>query len=426
MTHAETALRALLEEAGWPTNDASRVSFTGEDTLYPCRFQAGVATGVALAAAGLAMPGETRRMSVDLDQAALMSEGYRHVRLDGASVAAPRDALTGFYETRDGRAIFLHVNFPHHRARALGVLGAEADRDDIAARIRLRDSAELDAALAEAGAIAAPALSFAEWDVTLQAQAIARMPLVEITRIGAAPLRPLPAMQDLRVIDFTRVLAGPTCGRFLAEAGAQVMRIEHPETPDLIAYKLDANRDKEECTLDLRQPGDLARLQEMATRADVFVQAYRPGIAARFGLDPQTLCVANPGLICASLSAYGHEGPWSQRRGFDSVIQSACGLAAAHGGGAPKLLPTSPLDYGAGFLLAFGIEVALHRRACEGGSYIVRTSLARVAHWLRGFQHEVCPEEDAARREAAIAALSTETQTGMRKILHLRSAMTCA
>ena len=69
-------------------------------------------------------------MSVDLDQAALMSEGYRHVRLDGASVAAPRDALTGFYEARDGRAIFLHVNFPHHRARALGVLGAEADRDE--------------------------------------------------------------------------------------------------------------------------------------------------------------------------------------------------------------------------------------------------------------------------------------------------------
>jgi crotonobetainyl-CoA:carnitine CoA-transferase CaiB-like acyl-CoA transferase len=276
MTHAETALRALLEEAGWPTNDASRVSFTGEDTLYPCRFQAGAATGVALAAAGLALPGETRRMSVDLDQAALMSEGYRHVRLDGASVAAPRDALTGFYETRDGRAIFLHVNFPHHRARALGVLGAEADRDDIAARIRLRDSAELDAALAEAGAIAAPALSFAEWDVTLQAQAIARMPLVEITRIGAAPLRPLPAMQDLRVIDFTRVLAGPTCGRFLAEAGAQVMRIEHPETPDLIAYKLDANRDKEECTLDLRQPGDLARLQEMATRG-----CFRASLPAR-------------------------------------------------------------------------------------------------------------------------------------------------
>jgi crotonobetainyl-CoA:carnitine CoA-transferase CaiB-like acyl-CoA transferase len=423
MTQTETALRALLEDAGWPMDDAARVAFTGDDTLYPCRFQVGTATGVALAAAGLALPGEARRINVDLAQASLMSEGYRHVRLDGASVAAPRDALTDFYETRDGRAIFLHVNFPHHRARALGVLGADADRESIAARIRLRDSGELDAAFAEAGAIAAPALSFAEWDATAQAKAIARMPLIEITRIGEAPPKPLRAMQDLRVIDFTRVLAGPTCGRFLAEAGAQVTRIEHPQTPDLIAYRLDANRDKEECTLDLRQPGHLASLQDMARRADVFVQAYRPGVAARFGLDAQTLCAANPGLICASLSAYGHEGPWSQRRGFDSVIQSACGLAAAHGDGAPKLLPTSPLDYGAGFLLAFGIEVALHRRAREGGSYIVRTSLARVAHWLRGFQHEMSPAEDAARRDVAIAALSTETQTQIGKVRHLRSAL---
>jgi crotonobetainyl-CoA:carnitine CoA-transferase CaiB-like acyl-CoA transferase len=426
MTHAEAALRSLLDAAGWPAEDAARVSFSGEDTLYPCRFQAGAATGVALAAAGPALPGPKRDIRVDLDQAALMSEGYRHVRLDGASVAAPRDALTGFYETRDGRALFLHVNFPHHRARALAVLGAGPDREDIAARIRFRDSAELDAALAQAGAIAAPALSFAEWDATAQAQAVARRPLIEITRVGEAPPRLFTTMQDLRVIEFTRVLAGPTCGRFLAEAGAQVMRIEHPQTPDLIAYKLDANRDKTECTLDLRQPGDLARLQEIATRADVFVQAYRPGVAARFGLDAQTLCASNPGLICASLSAYGPEGPWSQRRGFDSVIQSACGLAALHGGDMPKLLPTSPLDYGAGFLLAFGIEVALHRRAREGGSYIVRTSLARVAHWLRGFQHETCPTGDPARFEAAVAALSTETRTGTGTIRHLRSAMTFA
>lgn len=426
MTIAETALRALLAEAGWQAGDAARVAISGDDTLYPCRFQAGVATGVALAAAGLALPGPSQDIRVDLDQAALMSEGYRHVRLDGASVAAPRDALTGFYETRDARAIFLHVNFPHHRERALAVLRAGPTRDGIAARIRLRDSTELDAALAHAGAIAAPVLSFAEWDATAQAQAVAQMPLIEITRVREAPPKPLRAMQDVRVIDFTRVLAGPTCGRFLAEAGAQVMRIEHPQTPDLIAYKLDANRDKSEMTLDLRQPRDLARLQDMATRADVFVQAYRPGVAARFGLDPQTLCLANPGLICASLSAYGHEGPWSQRRGFDSVIQSACGLAAMHGGGAPKLLPTSPLDYAAGFLLAFGIEVALHRRAREGGSYIVRTSLARVAHWLRGFQHETCPADDATRLEATVAALSTETQTAIGKVRHLRSAMTFA
>ena len=231
-------------------------------------------------------------------------------------------------------------------------------------------------------------------------------------------------MQNLHVIDFTRVLAGPTCGRFLAEAGAQVTRIEHPHMPDLIAYRLDANRDKMERKLDLRDANDLAALRAMTARADVFVQAYRPGVAAHLGLDPQTLVATNPGLICATLSAYGHVGPWSQRRGFDSVVQAACGLALLHGGDAPKLLPTSPLDYAAGFLLAFGIEVALQRRAREGGSYLVRTSLAQVAHWLRDFQHETVPAADPARLAHAVEHLSTETQTPAGLIRHLRSAMT--
>ena len=423
-TNPDAALRALLDTAGWPVAEAARVSFTGDDTLYPCRVQAGLATGVALAAAGLALPGPARHLKVDLDQAALMSEGYRHVRRDGAPVAAPRDALTGFYETRDGRTLFLHVNFPHHRARALGVLGAAADRESIAAKIRLRDSADLDAALAQAGAIAAPALSRMEWETSEQGYAMAARPVIEITRIGDGPSKPLATMQNLHVIDFTRVLAGPTCGRFLAEAGAQVTRIEHPQTPDLIAYRLDANRDKGECKLDLRDAGDLAALRAMTARADVFVQAYRPGVAAYFGLDPETLVATNPGLICATLSAYGHVGPWSQRRGFDSVVQAACGLARLHGGDAPKLLPTSPLDYAAGFLLAFGIEVALQRRAREGGSYLVRTSLAQVAHWLRDFQHETVPAADPARLAHAVEHLSTETQTPAGLIRHLRSAMT--
>ena len=419
-TDPDTALRRLLAAAGWPEADAARVTFSGDDTLYPCRTQAGVATGVALAAAGLALPGAARHLHVDLDQAALMSEGYRHVRRDGASVAAPRDALTGFYETRDGRALFLHVNFPHHRARALDVLGAAPDRDDLAAKIARRDSDDLDAALAAAGAIAAPALTGADWDASEPGRAVASLPVLDIERLDAAPPRPL---SNLRVIDFTRVLAGPTCGRFLAEAGAQVTRIEHPHTPDLVAYQLDANRDKQERRLDLQDTADLAQLHAMVRQADVFVQAYRPGVAARFGLDPQALCAARPGLVCASLSAYGHEGPWAQRRGFDSVLQAACGLALSHGADAPKLLPTSPLDYAAGFLLAFGVEVALRRRAREGGSYRVRTSLAQVAHWLRGFQHAATPAADPARLAAALAAQSIETRTQAGVIRHLRSAM---
>ncbi len=424
---AMQALRALLAQAGLPAQLAERVTFSGADDLYATRFQAGTLTAVALAAAALARPGSSGSLRIDLDHAALMSEGYRHVRLDGAGVAAPRDPLTGFYATRDGREIFLHLNFPHHRARALACLRAEPSHADIAARVLNWNMTALDDALAACGAVAAPALRFAEWDASPQAQALAQTPLIEIERIGESAPEPLPShrsLEGVEVIDFTRVLAGPTCGRVLAEAGAHVTRIEHPVTPDLLSYRLDANRDKDELTLDLRRPEALARLHDMSARADVFVQAYRPGVAAQFGLAPEVLCARRPGLVCATLSAYGHAGPFAGRRGFDSVIQAAGGLACAQGKERAHLLPTSPLDYGAGLLLAFGVEIALQRRATQGGSYRVRTSLARIALWLRAFQHEHAPTPRPGRVEELVAQQACETLREIGLIRHLRSAMT--
>ena len=409
---ARRSLARLLSESGAQGLDPAAVTFSGADDLYSGPFQSGHATGAALAAAILAARPE-RALALDLDHASLISEGYRHVLLDGQSVAAPRDPLTGFYETGDGRQIFLHVNFPHHRARALALLRAEPSRESLQQAISEWQMPVLDAGLMAAGAISAPVLMPQEWrDLSRD------LPLVSIEKIGD---RAPQSSEAPRVVDFTRVLAGPTCGRLLAELGADVTRIDHPLYPDLVSYRLDASRDKKEVTLDLRVPEQRAELFTLISKADVFLQAYRPGVAEHLGLSAAALCAQYPGLIHASLSAYDEGTVFSGRRGFDSAVQAASGMALVHGEGSAKLLPTSPLDYAAGFLLAFGVNEALRRRARDGGSYRVRTSLARVASWLLTLRHEDTPPENAERMTAMIATYSQESVTPQGVIRHIAS-----
>ncbi len=409
---AAASLTQLLSESGAQGLDPSAVTFVGADDLYPGPFRCGHVTGVALAAAALARPPDAR-ITVDLDHAALMSEGYRHVLLNGQSVAAPRDPLTGFYDTSDGRQIFLHVNFPHHRERALALLRAAPERASLEQAIRAWTMPDFDAALVGAGAISAPVLTAEEWrDLTDD------LPLVSIDKIGDSAPR---EVAKARVIDFTRVLAGPTCGRLLAEQGADVTRIDNPLYPDLLSYRLDANRDKTELTLDLRALDQREQLMELIQRADVFLHAYRPGVAERSGLSAQALCAQHPGLIHASLSAYDEGTVFAGRRGFDSAVQAASGMALVQGDGTAKLLATSPLDYAAGFLLAFGVNEALRRRAREGGSYRVRTSLARVASWLLATRRDGALPENKDRLAQMIARHAQDSVTPMGVIRHIGS-----
>ncbi len=409
---ARASLIRLLSESGAQGLDPTAVSFLGADDLYAGPFQTGHVTGVALAAAALAHRPDAR-FTLDLDHAALMSEGYRHVLLDGQSVAAPRDPLTGFYDTSDGRQIFLHVNFPHHRQRALALLRAEPERRSLEQAIRAWTIPVLDAALMAAGAISAPVLAPDEWRDLTQ-----KLPLVSIDKIGDSP--PI-HMETPRVIDFTRVLAGPTCGRLLAEQGADVTRIDNPLYPDLMSYRLDANRNKTELTLDLRAPDQREQLLHLIQSADVFLHAYRPGVAEREGLSAQALCAQHPGLIHASLSAYDEGTVFAGRRGFDSAVQAASGMAMVQGDGTASLLPTSPLDYAAGFLLAFGVNEALRRRAREGGSYRVRTSLARVASWIMDLRRTTALPENKERLAQMMAHHAQDSVTPMGVIRHIAS-----
>jgi crotonobetainyl-CoA:carnitine CoA-transferase CaiB-like acyl-CoA transferase len=224
-----------------------------------------------------------------------------------------------------------------------------------------------------------------------QGRAIAGLPLLSIEQIGDAPPEPLPAaarpLAGIRVLDLTRIIAGPVCGRTLAAHGADVLLVSASHLPSLRPLVIDTGRGKLSTFIDLREASGRDTLAALVRGADVFVQGYRPGAVAALGFGPDEVAKIRPGIVYVSLSAYGREGPWAARRGFDSLVHTATGFnpaeADAFGASEPRPLPAQALDHATGHLMAFAAMAALARRAEQGGSWHVRASLAQTAHWLR-------------------------------------------
>jgi hypothetical protein len=284
--------------------------------------------------------------------------------------------------------MYLHCNFFNLRERNLAVLGAAERKDEVAQAVARWDGRQLEEALFEAGGCGSLVRSEAEWRALPQAEAVARMPLLEIIRIGDCPPLPLPEdgnrpLSGVRVLDLTRVLAGPTCARTLAEHGADVLRVNREGLADSGIMDFDTGLGKLSAYVDLRTAEGIQTLKALVSSADVFSQSYRPGSLDRRGFSPEELARMRPGIVYVTLSAWGHEGPWSERRGYDTVVQSANGLAFQGLDRKPQFLPVSAQDYIVGYLLAFGAMVALARRAREGGSWLVRTSLTSAGQWIR-------------------------------------------
>ncbi|SAK62221.1 L-carnitine dehydratase/bile acid-inducible protein F [Caballeronia arationis] len=378
----------------------SRVAVTGGDPQLPSVYRvAGLATAViaaeALAAAECfrVRTGREQQVEVDARRACVAFRSERYLRIDNGPAPEMRDPLTGFFETRDGRWIQLHANFAHHRAGIVKLLGCADDPDSVAAAIRNRDGAALDQALGEAGLCAALIRSPEEWAALPQAQAVAKLPLMEIERIGDAPAMPIgdPAgaapLSGVRALDLSRIIAGPVGGRTLAQHCADVLLINGPHLPNIAPLVIDNGRGKRSATLDLREPRGRDSLRTLLGQSDVFLQSYRPQALASRGFGPEDAARIKPGIVYVTVSAYGHEGPWSARRGFDSLVQSASGIAwteaRAAGQEKPRHLPCQALDHATGYLAAFGAMVALLRRATEGGSWLVRVSLAQTGRWLQ-------------------------------------------
>lgn len=405
------ALEHLWMLAGCDPAALDLMQVEGDDPVLPSVFRVGALAAASIGAAGLAAAqlhrlrgGQAQRVTIGVRRALAAFRSERYLSVAGGAPIELRHPVTGYFATRDGRWIQLHANFSHHLEGILRVLGCTGEHDAVAAAILGWDGAALDEALAQAGLCAALVRSPREWAALEQAKAIASLPLFEIERIGDAPAeqpgeragmeRAARPLEGVRVLDLTRIIAGPVAGRTLASHGADVLLVNGPHLPNIAPLVIDNGRGKRSATLDLREDAARETLRALARDADVFLQSYRPGALAARGFSPDELARLRPGIVCVSVSAYGHRGPWRERRGFDSLVQSASGIVwaesveASRGSGAqpfdaPRPLPCQALDHATGYLAAFGAMVALARRAQEGGSWHVRLSLAQTGRWLQ-------------------------------------------
>lgn len=393
------ALHGLWQLAGLPRDALGFAHLTGADPVFPSSFAVGAAAQATIAAAALAAcelghARGTQRQAVHVDMAHAAAECLGWFSLDGRA-PDPWEKFSGLYRCADGW-VRIHANFSHHRDGALRLLGldaASAERADVQRALASWRAIDFEEAAASAGLVATALRTFEQWDATPQGRAIAAQPLFTIERIGeAAPLRlPVLAMEarpldGVRVLDLTRILAGPVGGRALAAYGADVLLLNAPHLPNIEAIA-DTSRGKRSAQVDLRTSGGKADLHRLLDGAQVFVQGYRPGGLQALGFGPEEVAARRPGIVYVSLTAYGAQGPWASRRGFDSLVQTAMGFnhaeGQAMGDGQPRPLPMQILDQATGYLIAMGASAALLRQQREGGSWHVRLSLAQTGQWLR-------------------------------------------
>ena len=433
-------LRTLLPIAGWDEERTQGLTITGgTDPILPTSFRIGDTSTAALSAVGLAVSdlwesrtGRRQEVSVDARRATASLRSGKYMQMDGAGVSTERNTVMGVYPTKDGRWSYLHCNFPNHRAAALSVLGVAEDRDAVIKAVAKWNAQDLEDAIIEAKGAGGMVRTMEEWAKHPQAAAITNLPLMEIVKLADSPPEALPEgsrpLSGVRVLDLTRVLAGPTCARTLAEHGADVMKITGAHLPNIGYQEYDTGHGKLNAQLDLRETKDMETLRGLVSQTDVFSQGYRPGTLGGRGLSPEELAELRPGIVYISLCAFSHMGPWASRRGFDTVVQTVSGITNRQGDlfpGAtpgPQFYPVSAIDYLTGYLMAFGGMVALNRRVHEGGSWLVRISLAQVGRWLVS-QGEI-PEADLKNIPAEfnpeeIASWSTVSDTPMGKLGHL-------
>ena len=391
---ADLLLRRAWAALGGDQELLDLVEVVGQPAgLLPSRLAALPAMTAAVAASTLAAAVLDRsrgsaswaHVVVDVEHVAVAARSERYARVAGAAQADLFAPLSRFFRTADGW-IRLHANYPWHRQRALGVLSCADRPDDVERAVRGWSGEALEDALAAAGALGFAVRDVPAWRAHPQGQAVATLPLLQ-TRVGAGPGRVAPpgrAATGLRVLDLTRVIAGPVATRTVAGWGAQVLRLDSPDLPEIPAQAVDTLPGKRSAELDLRQSEGRARMEELLAQADLLVQGYRPGALARYGLDPHELADRHPHLNVVTLSAWGPAGPWAGRRGFDSLVQCPTGIAAAEGDGdRPGTLPAQVLDHATGYLAAAAGLLALAGVQQGRPPRVTRLSLAQTAQWLQ-------------------------------------------
>jgi crotonobetainyl-CoA:carnitine CoA-transferase CaiB-like acyl-CoA transferase len=397
MQSPKQILADLWTSAGGEPAALDTVTLTGEESQLPSSFRVAAAAQTSIAAAGLAAAQiwqmrsrQAQGVAVDMRHAVVECRSERYLRVEGQSPPPTWDAIARVYRTGDARFVRLHTNFPHHRAAVCKVLDCQPVRDDVQAALMKWDGEAFETAAYAAGGVVAMMRSHQEWSDLPHAKTLAALPPVLIEKIGDAAAKPWPAgkrpLEGVRALDLSRVIAAPVAGRTLAVHGADVMLISGPDLPAIPWLTIDTGRGKLTSFVELKSEQGRDKLRELLAEADIFSQGYRPRALAALGFSPEDAARISPGIVYVSLSAYGHAGPWAERRGYDSLVQTATGFNHAEGQAAgvegPKELPAQMLDHATGYLMAFGAMMAKARQAREGGSWHVRVSLAQTGRWL--------------------------------------------
>lgn len=398
---AHMALNRLLSDIHLSRSDGGgAISFVNDDPIVASRFRPAAACAAAIAAEAVGIAaiwrlrsGRGQDIAVDLHRAAV--PGLRtslHISQNGhhLDLGRPASERRNFFRTSDGRRMYVlrAAAYPSNLMGLLDLLKCTNDSDSLASAIAGWNSAELEEELGKRKLIGVMARTRDEWLSHPQGKWLSQQTPIHVEKIADSDPRPLrPAarpLSDVRVLDMAHILAGPVSARVLAEQGADVLRVSMPLKQDDFRYVIDTSFGKRLAFIDLDRAGDMTKLRELISEADVFIQSFRPGSLSKRGLSPQDAANMRPGIIYVTVTAYGGGGPWVQRGGVEQVGQVASGLAIAEGSfDEPFLAPTFTLnDYLAAYLASAGVTAALVRRAREGGSYHVQVSLTRCSMWL--------------------------------------------
>ena len=401
---AKSLTRAAWSALGGAENAVQSITFTHAGEL-PSRYAVTDFASATIAAAGLALfqlleKRGTTRLAAVVDRRLASFWFGLSIRPRGWQLPQIWDPIAGDYPTLDGW-IRLHTNAPHHRAAVERVLGAHRDKENVGRAVAGWCKGELEQAVIEAGGCAAEMRTATEWALHRQGIALANEPLTHNMEVGSGPSphwkvsreRPL---AGVRVLDLTRVLAGPVAGRFLAGYGAEVLRIDPPgwDEPGIVP---EVTLGKRCARLDLDRSDHRAIFERLLSQTDILLHGYRPGALAGLGYGPAACQALTPGLVDVCLDAYGWSGPWAARRGFDSLVQMSSGIADTgmrwRNADRPVPLPVQALDQGTGYLMAAAAIRGLTLRLERGVGFAARLSLARTANLLveAGDQADVSP-----------------------------------
>jgi crotonobetainyl-CoA:carnitine CoA-transferase CaiB-like acyl-CoA transferase len=439
---ARDVVHNLWESMDLPKHALKSLALEGEGLGLPSSFKVGplAQSAIALSALTAALFHSTRtgcdvpKVLVSLRHACIEFDSEKLYSIAGSNKPALWGPIGGLHKTSDGH-VRIHDGFPNHRDGAKRLLGcsANADRAEVASKVAEWKSVELENTAVEAGLPIVALRSYAEWDALPQSRAVSNTPIkirkiADGSRYIPTGTSPDKCLRGIRVLEMSRVIAAPVAGKTLAVHGADVLWVTSPNLPDLPVVDRDLGRGKRTIQFDINDSRDKETFHNLAKDADVFIQGFRPGALAAKGLSSSEVAKLNPnGMVIANMSAYGSSGPWSGRRGFDSLVQTCSGMniSEAEHFGDPSVTarptPCQALDHASGYFLAAGVNVALYKRATEGGSYEVEVSLAAVMKYLRslgqyegdsGFQHENVkkqedvPDEMLETRESGFGTLT--------------------